>query len=183
MLSQNLTNGAVTAFQRYFSGLVQSVAQKRPEVLASAQTIRVDDVLRFSRHRDLVAFIIDRKVNDLSYGGLPEMEKYFDERLGVSMFESDEQRRLLRLFIEARNINVHNGGIVNEVFASRVGHIEAFPYSKGKRFHIDMDGLTKLSENAMQVALNIDSAVSVKFRLQRKRHSAWTVKKKRKASR
>lgn len=62
VLSQTLTNGAVNSFQRYFSGIIQSAAQRRPELLSSSQTIRVDDVLRSSRHRDLVAFIINRKV-------------------------------------------------------------------------------------------------------------------------
>lgn len=173
VLSQTLTNGAVNSFQRYFSGIIQSAAQRRPELLSSSQTIRVDDVLRFSRHRDLVAFIIDRKVNDLSYGGLSEMERYFDDRLGVQMFEDNCQRALLRLFVEARNINVHNGGVVNELFVSRVGKVDGFTYTKGKRFHIDLDGLVTLCENAMRVAMNIDSVVAHKFHLKRKRHSAW----------
>lgn len=173
VLAQNLTNGAVSAFQRYFSGIINSAARKKPALLSSAQTIRVDDVLRFTKHRELVAFVIDRKVNDLSYGGLEDMERYFDERLGVRMFEDDRQRDLLKLFVEVRNINVHNGGIVNDVFASRVGAVDGYPYSRGKRFHVDMDRLVTLSSNAMQVAMNIDSVVRAKFGLKRQKHSVW----------
>jgi len=171
--SQNLTNGAVNSFQRYFSSIIQIAANKRPSLMISSQHIRVDDVFRFTRHKDLVSFIIDRKVNDLSYGGLSEMERYFDERLGIKMFESEEQRNLLRLFIEARNINVHNGGIVNELFMTRVGNVDGYVYTKGKRLHIDMDQLVALSENAMRVALSIDGLVTSKFRLRRQSHRAW----------
>lgn len=173
VVSQNLTNGIANAFQRYFSSIINSAAVKRPELMSSSQTIRVDDVLKFNRHKDLIAFIIDRKINELSYGGLSDMEKYFDDRLGVKMFEDDRQRGLLRLLVEARNINVHNGGIVNELFVARVGLVEGFTFKKGKIFHVDMDSLASLSENAMRVAMQIDALVGAKFRLQRKAHRNW----------
>jgi len=171
--SRNLTNGIVNSFQRYFSSIINSAALKRPEMMSSSQTVRVDDVLRFTRHKDLVAFIIDRKINDLSYGGLAEMEKYFGDRLGVQMFNDVRQRELLRLFVEVRNINVHNGGVVNELFVSRVGEVEGFPYENKMNFHVDMPALIMLSENAMRVAVHIDTVVSSKFGLQRKMHRKW----------
>ncbi|MFB2605848.1 hypothetical protein ACE04B_28410, partial [Rhizobium phaseoli] len=176
--SRNLTNGIVNAFQRYFSSVIHSAALKKPIIMASSQTIRVDDIFRFTRHQDLVAFIIDRRINDLSYGGLSEMEKYFDDRLGVQMFDADRQRQLLRLFVEVRNINVHNGGLVNELFANRVGVVEGFPYKKGRSFHVDMDALVSLSENAMQVARRIDEMVSKKFGLKRRSHLVWQENRK-----
>jgi len=171
--SRNLTNGIVNAFQRYFSAIINSAASKRPEIISSSQTIKIEDVLRFKRHKDLIAFIIDRKINELSYGGLVDMEKYFDDRLGVRMFPNNRQRELLRLFVEVRNINVHNGGIVNDLFANRVGTVEGFAYTKGKTFHVDMDALVTLSENAMQVAMHIDATVGTKFGLLRKTHRSW----------
>jgi hypothetical protein len=171
--SKNLTNGIVNSFQSYFSSIIASAASKKPELLSSSQTIKIEDVLRFSRLKDVVAFIIDRKINDLSYGGLTEMERYFDERLGVAMFDNDAQRRMLRFFIESRNINVHNAGVVNDLFASRVGVVEGFEYEIGQRLHIDFDELVKLSQNAMQVALRIDGEVGEKFRILRRKHDSW----------
>lgn len=175
VMSMNLTNGVVSAFQRYFSSIVQAAALKQPFLLASAQ-VKVDDVLRFSRHRDLVSFIVDRKVNELAYGGLIDLEKFFNDRLGVQMFESGDERELLRLFIEARNINVHNGGIVNDIFLSRAGSVDGFEYERGKRFHIDFDALVALAGNAMKVAMHIDAAVAAKFRIQRKADLKWNRK-------
>lgn len=173
IISQNLTNGIVNSFQRYFSSIIQHASLKRPAVLSSSQTIKVDDILRFSKHRDLVSFIVDRKINELGYGGLADMEKYFDDRMGVRMFGNNAERDMLRLFVEARNINVHNGGIVNEIFASRVGKVERFNYAVGKAFHIDLDDLSILSANAMKVAIGIDRAVGLKFKLRRRSLKAW----------
>lgn len=171
--SRNLTNGIVNAFQRYFSSIINSAALKRPEIISSSQTIKIDDVLRFKKHKELIAFIIDRKINEISYGGLIDMEKYFDDRLGVRMFPDNRQRDLLRLFVEARNINVHNGGIVNDIFLSRVGTVDGFSYTKGKTFHVNLDALVTLSENAMHVAMHIDATVGAKFGLLRKAHRSW----------
>ncbi|WP_031298362.1 hypothetical protein [Sphingobium lactosutens] len=171
--SHNLTNGIVNAFQRYFSAIINSAALKRPDIIASSQTIKIEDILRFNKYKDLIEFIIDRKINELSYGGLVDMERYFSDRLGVRMFPDDRQRDLLRLFVEVRNINVHNGGVVNDIFISRVGAVEGFVYAKGKTFHVDMDALVTLSENAMRVAMHIDATVSAKFGLLRKAHRSW----------
>ncbi|WP_448663516.1 hypothetical protein ACG3SL_02260 [Sphingomonas sp. CJ20] len=171
--SRNLTNGIVNAFQRYFSAIINAAALKRPELISSSQTVRIDDVLRFKKHKDLVSFIIDRKINDLSYGGLSDMEKYFSDRLGVRMFDNDRQKDLLRFFFEVRNINVHNGGVVNDLFSSRVKTVDGFPYTNGRALHVDMEALVALSDNAMRVAMRIDSAIGGKFGLQRKAHRSW----------
>lgn len=101
------------------------------------------------------------------------MEKYFYDRLGIRMFPDNRQRDLLRLFVEVRNINVHNGGVVNDLFSSRVGFVEGFNYVKDKTFHIDLDALVTLSENAMRVAMHIDATVGAKFGLLRKTHRSW----------
>lgn len=176
--SQNLTNGTVSAFQRYFSGIIQMAALKIPLILSSKQTVMLEDIVKFSKHTDLIAFLVDRKVNELAYGGLQEMEKYFDERLGVQMFRDERDRSLLRLFVEIRNINVHNGGIVNSTFINRVGKIDGYKYAIGKRFHVDFENLVALSENAMKVAMTIDGVVAEKFRLRQKSHRNWIAKPK-----
>lgn len=177
VLSQNLTNGIVTSFQRYFSSVIQEAVRKRPTVLSSSQTIKAEDVFKFSKHRDLVAFMIDRKVNDLSYGGLNDMEKYFDDHLGVKMFSDDKQRKLLRFFVEVRNINVHNGGVTNDLFASRVKTVENFPYKKGEAIHLDLTKIEALADNAMRVIQNIDSLVAEKFSLRKNRSNHGLVKR------
>lgn len=174
VLSANLINGLVSSFQRYFSLIIQQTALKKPSILRSSQQIRVDDVLKFSRHRELVRFIVDRKVNDLSYGGLGELEKFLSDRLGIIMFEDDRARTLMKLMNEVRNINVHNGGIVNELFESRVGSVDGFPYTAGKRFYLDFDEITILVHNAMQVVRNLDAAIASKFGLRRQLHTRWT---------
>ena len=173
LLSRNLTNTAVSGVQRYFSEIIQTVALKKPEILKSAQTLRVDEILNFNNHKDLVAYLIDRKINELSYGGLDGVEEYFSDRLGIKMFTSDQQRTLLKVFFELRNINVHSGGIVNDLFLRRVGQVDGFQFVRGECFHVDMDELEKLAGNAIQIALEVDRSTASKFKLRRKAHDIW----------
>jgi hypothetical protein len=90
------------------------------------------------------------------------------------MFATDTARVLLTAFVEIRNVNVHNGGIVNELFLSKVGKIDGFEFARGRQFHVDMDKLILLSDNAIRTALGIDQAVATKFGLQRKAHKLWS---------
>jgi hypothetical protein len=52
--SRNLTNATVNGLQHYFSEIVQAAALKRPEILRSSEMLRVDEVLKFNRYKDLV---------------------------------------------------------------------------------------------------------------------------------
>lgn len=171
--SRNLTNATVNGLQHYFSEIVQAAASNRPEILRSSETLRVDEILRFNRYKDLVTFLIDKKINELSYSGIKGMESYFRERLGIEMFATDRSRILLTTFVEIRNINVHNRGFVNDLFLSKVGKVDGFEFVKGKYFHVGSEMLQLMSDNAMETALKLDYAVASKFGLQRKSHVRW----------
>jgi hypothetical protein len=171
--SRNLTNATVNGLQHYFSEIIQAAALKRPEMLRSGETLRVDEILRFKRYKDLVTFLIDKKINELSYGGIKGMEPYFRDKLGIEMFGKDRSRILLTTFVEIRNINIHNRGYINDLFLSKVGKVDGFNFAKGKYFHVDMDMLKLLSDNAIETALELDHAVATKFGLQRKSHERW----------
>ena len=118
--------------------------------------------------------MIDKKVNELSYGGIKDMEGYFRDRLGVGMFNNDEQRNLLACFNEIRNINLHNGSKINDLFLSKVAPIAGLKFVKGKIFHLEMDGFVRLATNALRVALLIDTSVASKFKLRRRCHERWS---------
>ena len=174
VLSRNLTNGVVASFQLYFSSIIQEAIARKPELLNASQTIKIEEVMRFRRHSDLVAYLIDKKVNELSYGGIRDMATYFRERLGIEMFDNDEQKNKMALFNEVRNINLHNGGVVNDLFLSRVKPLDGYSFLKGKRaLHIGLDQFVGLASNALRVALSIDRSVAEKFKLRRRVHVDW----------
>ena len=177
--SQNLVLRTSNAFLLYYSEIIQAAILKRPETLKSKQTIRWDELLGFTRFDDVVRYLIDKKINDLSYAGLGQMEDFMFERLGIDGSITDEQRSLAAIFVEIRNIYTHNRGIVNGVFLARIkDHLE-FKFVDGDYFHTDFDIFSRLSGNCLEVACAINEAVAKKFGLKRKRYRVWRSDKKK----
>ena len=83
---------------------------KKPELLRSREQIKTEDVLQFTSRRDLVDFLVNRKLNELSYGGLRGIEEFMDQRLNVVLVDNDDERSRLSIAIELRNIYTHQPG-------------------------------------------------------------------------
>jgi hypothetical protein len=145
------------------------VLQRKPEALRSSERLTNEEVLQFARIKELIAYMADKKVNELAYGGLKGVEEYVKDRLGVSMFENDDERVRLTILAELRNIHTHNRGIVNEIFLKRVGRhkYQTFNFKLDLPAHVDFDQFTILSRNAIEVALRLDKNLAKKFRIKR----------------
>ncbi|UDL87764.1 hypothetical protein LGH82_21645 [Mesorhizobium sp. PAMC28654] len=171
--ARNLVTGTADSFLWYLSKIIQMAIKKRPELLKSSESIKIDDLMHFRRRTELVEYLIDKKVNELSYGGMKKMEQYFQDRLGISAFGDASTRDMLVLFMEVRNIYVHNRGYVNSVFLERVDNAQGLKPVLGERLHIDFDWYARFQGAAVGSAVSIDRAVAGKFGLKRKRLRNW----------
>ncbi|MDA5092478.1 hypothetical protein O2N63_00040 [Aliiroseovarius sp. KMU-50] len=173
--SKNMNTNIVDGFLWYLSKIIQESMQRRHELVKSGETLRVEEVFDFASRKEMIDYLIDRKINALSYGGMKQVEKYISDALGIEMFESDEDRRLLKIFVEMRNIHAHNRGHLNKIFLERVGPFEdlGFNFKEGKRTHFGYDNLVRLSAVCIRTAHSLDDKVAKKFRIQRKRCSTW----------
>ena len=127
---------------------------------------------------EIINYLIDRKINSISYSGMDKLEKYIEEHLGVEIFENDDGRILMQIFIEVRNILVHNRGLVNRVFLNRVNDHSEFDFKEGEKSHLIFDKLVKLSNVCTQTALRLDEQIAKKFGIRRKRLSTWSQKRR-----
>lgn len=177
--SQNLINNSVNSFQRYFAQLVQDCIRKRPETLTSNEQVSVKDIVGLKRMKDVVELLVERRVNKLAYEGIDGIESYLKDRLGLTLFESEEERQSARVMIELRNINVHNGGIVNAIFLDRVGSERSNAFKNGKRHHVEWDEFISYASNMLVVVKRIDLAAAKKFSLKRKQLQIWHPSKDR----
>jgi hypothetical protein len=163
-------------YLNYLTGIFRQIVNKRPEVLASRDQISYESVLSFKSLKELRKFIVDRKIHELSYGGISAIEKYYIDRFGIKVFENDEHRNNIRLLIEIRNIFVHNGGKVNEIFQKRLNNIDytRFLHGKYKNFvHVDFDEFILMQNACLLSATGIDNCAAEKFSIQRKRYKTW----------
>lgn len=104
----------VDNFQSYLGGLLHEVLIARPELLRSKETIELSLALSKKSMNDLVQFVAERKVNELSYGSFGDLAKYFEDR-GLAI-ASDEEQQAITTAIAVRNISVHNRCVINDRF-------------------------------------------------------------------
>ena len=167
--SENMLIRFADNFLCFVSEIIQACIHKRPELLRSNEQVKVDEVLKFTSYRQLVSYLTDRKINELSYGGLKDIADYLMQRLGVPLVTSKEESALLNVGIELRNISTHNRGIVNDLFLRRLPEVpHGYNFTKGKRFHAGYDELAPLANNMCAIAKRLDDLCATKFGLQRK---------------
>ncbi len=120
LLNQMAFCRAADNYLTYIADLLALVFKKRPETLRSSESVSLDLVLQHKDMNALIEQLAERKVNELSYMGLEKLQDYLDRKLGFQLFTDHDQLREAVSFIEFRNLIVHNRGVVNTLFASRL---------------------------------------------------------------
>jgi hypothetical protein len=166
--SENMCTRLVDNFLTYVSQLLQAVLLKKPEMLRSSEMVRLDEILRFKRFRDLIAFLADRKINELGYGGLQGIEDFVRDRTGLQLVSDQDKRSSLTIAIELRNIYTHNRGIANDLFLKRLSKVDhKFSFKLGERYHANFDTIAAFANNIFDIAQQFDSQIAQKFGLKR----------------
>lgn len=179
--SKNISTSIADSFLWYISNIIQQAMKRRPEIIKSGETVKVEEIFNYPSRRDLINYLIDRKINTLSYGGLKQIEKFIAEALNIDLFSTENDRNLLRIFIEVRNIQTHNRGYVNRIFLDRVEDLlpsSHFEFKEGKKAHLDFDDLSLISKVCINTSLNLDTKAAKKFGIEKKRISTWLKDKK-----
>jgi hypothetical protein len=104
----------------YLTGILKEAFCSRPEILRTSEKIEIVEVLSFQSINELIVHLADKKVYDLSYKSLTDLYDYFQDRLGVKLVTTEQQAALIEA-VESRNLIVHNRGIKNKRYCSRVG--------------------------------------------------------------
>lgn len=120
LLAQLVITRAVDAFLLYLADLLALIFRTRPETLRSSQQVRLETILQHSSMEDLIGYLADGQVQDLSYQGMRALTTWLEDRLGLKLFEGRESMDQAVRFIELRNLIVHNRGRVNRLFLTRV---------------------------------------------------------------
>jgi hypothetical protein len=67
----------------------------------------------------LIAAIVEKKVNELSYHGMKDVTEFFEKKLGLQLFTDRDDLFKAALHVDIRNLITHNRGIVNRIFQQR----------------------------------------------------------------
>jgi hypothetical protein len=161
---------SVDNFLSYISEVLQLAIVKRSEILRSSETITLDEVLRFSKYKDLISYLVDRTINRLSYKSFSDIDKYISDKTNISLVQTDPERTLLMTSIELRNIYSHNRGEASDATMTRLERFDhPLTLRKGERVEADLFLIEELLANLTFIARRADGEFARKFRLPRRR--------------
>ena len=118
LMTQRIVDSALV----YVTSLLTLIFNKRPEPLQrfSEKEVKVADVLRWATKEELVHDIIDKRVMELSYQGVRQLNDTLKRVLALPLVTNDEDLLFLVEMVELRNIVTHNRGIINRAYCDRM---------------------------------------------------------------
>lgn len=147
----------------YFKDILTEVVLKEPRILISSKEhMNLSFILSHENMEDLIVAISDKKIRELFYGNIEDIKKFFKDRIGIELFDNNDEENSFSLIIKKRNIIVHNRGIISKEFAreisidkSQIGSILKFTY----------DQLSVINGTIADLIVDIDIKLRQKFDL------------------
>jgi hypothetical protein len=122
LVTQLFLTRSVDNFLTYVSDLISLIFSSKPETFRPPDQVGWEEINRYRGGAvdDLIASFVDKKVADLSYGGLTEIARYLKSTLGFDVFPKADELNQARTIIEKRNLIVHRRGVVDRHFLDRI---------------------------------------------------------------
>lgn len=120
-LLEMLLARAIDNYLRYVVDIIREVLVKQPNLLRSKeQTVPIGEILDHSTKDELIHFLIESKVNSLSYDGFDRIHDWCEAR-GIPLTTSTEtDYRKIVEFISTRNLIAHSRCRVDEKYLRTV---------------------------------------------------------------
>lgn len=163
-LMEMILSRIVDNFTTYLSEIVREALVAKPEMLRSAQQIRIDYALGFPTMDELREDLIDRKVLELSYLGFAELAAWCSSRMGVDLIPSGMSEDQLIELIETRNVIAHNRSRIGPKYLKLVTQTR---FKRGDIRTLDPDYLFAADTVLESVFIWLDQEVAAKFGLSR----------------
>lgn len=151
-------------FASYLSDLIKDVFSTRPDALRTNDQLRFKEIMSFDTKDQIVEYMIDKRVNELSFLGIEKLSEDIASKFNFRFFESKRRSLTIKKIAEKRNVLVHNRGIVNSRYLQLSG--DRFAKIGEKVF---LQNGTSLLIYLLQVAIDIDSRAVIHFGLESRR--------------
>ena len=152
----------------YFKEILSEIVISKPQVLKSQETEKLDFILDYDSMNDLVNAIANKKIEELFYKGIDDIEKFFKSRLGVDIFKSDTEKENINLLIKQRNLTVHNRGKISKEFSKQYSKQNPDIENRvGEYFIFQFEYVSSINLYVFNFVAEIDEELSKKFKLKK----------------
>lgn len=163
-LSSMIYVNTVDSFITYFKDILSEVVLAKPQVLKSQDSEKLDFILEHESMDDLINAIANKKIEELFYKGIEDIEKFFKSRLGIDIFKTDKEREVINLFIKQRNLTVHNRRKISKEFAKQFPKLK---YEIGQYLNFEFRYVSTMNLHLFNFIGTIDEEISQKFKLKK----------------
>lgn len=146
LLYKNAFIGLLSSVEWFYSQVLHYYYDKHPEAAGiKKKTLTLEDLKSFGTVQDAEKFLIDSKIEEVFRGGFDGWMDILKDEVKLKMpYVKPFYNELLEVY-QRRNLLVHNGGIVNSIYISKVSPEISNKYKIGDKLPITSDYL----ENAI----------------------------------
>lgn len=163
-LSSMVYVNTIDNFNTYLKDILSEVVYAKPQILKSQESEKLDFILAYESMDDLLNAIANKKIEELFYKGIEDIEKFFKNRLGIDIFKTDKEREAINLHVKQRNLTVHNRRRISKDFAKQFPNLE---YKIGEYLNFDFRYVSTLNLYLFNFVATIDEEISRKFKLKK----------------
>lgn len=163
LLAQMQLTRSVDSFQSYISELLALIYHTKPDMLKTDQaTMTIAEILSYGSRDELVAVMVERRVNDLAYKGLRELSDDLKKRIKFDLFPDTTHMEMAFRIIAIRNLIVHNRGIIDRRFVSKLPEYQTH---LGEPIALSIAHVNEYHKFLLNAAGDIDERARKKYNL------------------
>ena len=142
LLFGNSLISLISAVEWYFSRMLHAYFRKYPQIAISEDKVfSYEDLTPFTSVDDARQYLIEKKVEDVLRGSFSDWIKYFRGSPKLSMSYLDCCIDDLVETCERRNLLVHNNGVVNNIYVSKVSEKHGKAVKQGEHLSVTREYL------------------------------------------
>jgi hypothetical protein len=153
---------AVDSAVTYIGDVLHTIYKAYPGALPSGDKVDVSYILQFTSVEDLTEALIERKVHQLAYQRLTDLDDFLKKNFGISMFVTDQQKLRAVALVDFRNLVVHNRGVVNRLYNQRQPDTN---YALGQRITFSQIEAVDATHDLFSWITELDTRLIAKFAL------------------
>jgi hypothetical protein len=151
-------------FITYFKEILAEIVQVKPQILKSQESEKLDFILDYESMDDLINAIATKKIEELFYKGIEDIEKFFKTRLGIDIFKNSEEKDTINQLIKQRNLTVHNRRKISKEFSKQFPILK---YEVGQYLTFEFQYVSTINLHLYNFIAQIDEELSEKFKLKK----------------
>jgi hypothetical protein len=142
LLYSNTLISMLSSVELFLSKLIHLYYRQFPDAVTSKDKVfSFEDLKAFDTVEDARAYLIESRVENVLRGSFEDWISFFKNHPKLSMGYLDSAAALLTEACQRRNLIVHNGGIVNSIYLSKIPPAIAKEHKKGDQLTVSPEYL------------------------------------------